>query len=242
MSRIIVAIPVIVGLIVGGCVIAPPPEPAQKAASTRFICDRSQTLLVSFMPREAIIEDAYGTRTRLQARPVASGFDYASNGVGLRGKGPELSWSRPGVPTPTCREEAWAMQQPQIQPPQTGASLAGSRWMLEAFTSSDDAVGRVVPPRVDRYTFEFKPDGALAMQLDCNRASATWSATSVSPADGSLSLKSGMMTRAMCPPGSLDAQIARDLQRIRSFTLRDGKLSLALEADAGIYTLVPWAE
>ncbi len=43
------------------------------------------------------------------------------------------------------------------------------------------------------------------------------------------------MTRAMCGPGAIDTRLARDMGWVRSFTIADGRLNLALEADAGIY-------
>lgn len=125
------------------------------------------------------------------------------------------------------------MQQPQIQPPVP--TLAGSKWRLVHFQSSDDAIGTKVPPSVERYTMEFMADGNVALQLDCNRAGSTWEAASSSARGGSLALKGGPMTRAMCQPGAMDTQIARDLSRVRSYTFDGNRLSLALEADAGIY-------
>ena len=50
------------------------------------------------------------------------------------------------------------------------------------------------------------------------------------------------MTRAMCQQGALDSRLARDLARIRSFTLKQDRLFLALEADAGIYEFKRSAE
>lgn len=111
--------------------------------------------------------------------------------------------------------------------------------MLVGFQSPDDAIGTVVPPRPDRYTLNFGADGKLAAQLDCNRAMGSWEATSPSATGGSLAIKGGAMTRAMCGPGAMDNRIAADLGRIRSYTLRDGRLYLALEADAGIYEFRP---
>jgi hypothetical protein len=47
------------------------------------------------------------------------------------------------------------------------------------------------------------------------------------------------MTRAMCPPGSLDERIAREAQFVRSYILRDGNLYLSLFADGGIQVWSP---
>jgi len=46
----------------------------------------------------------------------------------------------------------------------------------------------------------------------------------------------------MCGPGAIDSRLARDLGYVRSYTLLpDGRLSLALQADAGIYLWAPAA-
>lgn len=127
-------------------------------------------------------------------------------------------------------------QGPQIQP--TAPAIRGTQWTLVRFQSSDDAIGSVVPPNVARYTFDFQPDGTLVMQLDCNRARGRWQETSQSAGGGTLTLMGGPMTRAACPPGAIDTQIARDLARLRSYMIRDNHLFLALEADGGIYEFV----
>ena len=135
----------------------------------------------------------------------------------------------------SCREEKWAMSQPQIQPPAPPTELAGTKWQLVHFQSSDDAIGTKVPPAVERYVLEFMPDGNAALQLDCNRARSMWKAEPSSPTGGELTMAPGPMTRAACQPGAMDTQIARDLTNIRSYTFRGEFLGLALQADAGIY-------
>lgn len=128
---------------------------------------------------------------------------------------------------------ACAMTPQQAEP--TIAMLAGSKWQLVHFQSSDDAIGTKVPPSVERYNIEFLADGNAKLELDCNRARSQWKAVPSSSRGGSLALTSGPMTRAMCGPGAMDTQIARDLNRIRSYTVEGGRLNLALEADGGIY-------
>ena len=132
---------------------------------------------------------------------------------------------------------ATGTRQPQISEPVS--ILAGTSWRLVHFQSSDDAIGTIVPPNVQNYTLQFMNDGTLAMRLDCNRASSKWQARPSSAGGGSLSISPGTMTRAMCGPGAIDVRLAQDVARVRSYTLRDGRLSLALEADAGIYLWEP---
>jgi hypothetical protein len=43
----------------------------------------------------------------------------------------------------------------------------------------------------------------------------------------------------MCPPGSLDSRIARDMGYVRSYTMQGDMLSLSLMADGGIYVWKP---
>ncbi|HXV82180.1 MAG TPA: hypothetical protein VEG60_20090, partial [Candidatus Binatia bacterium] len=47
------------------------------------------------------------------------------------------------------------------------------------------------------------------------------------------------MTRAHCPPPSLDVRIAKDMEFVRSFIMKDGRLYLSLMADGGIYVWEP---
>ncbi len=41
-------------------------------------------------------------------------------------------------------------------------------------------------------------------------------------------------TRAMCPPGSLDQRLMRQLPYVRSYLFKEGKLFMSLMADGGI--------
>jgi heat shock protein HslJ len=130
---------------------------------------------------------------------------------------------------------------PAVSPPSSQATpassdLAGSRWRLEQFQSSDDAVGVLKPAPDAVYEMEFTSGDALSMHLDCNRAACRWSTQPTAPGRGTLALSAPAMTRAMCPPGSLDTRIARDAEHVRSYVLDGDRLSLSLEADGGIYT------
>ena len=123
--------------------------------------------------------------------------------------------------------------------PSGGAGgLADTRWRLEKFESSDDAQGVSQPADPSRYSLDFQPDGRLAMQLDCNRGTAQWTATPSEPGRGVLSISPGAMTRAMCPPGSWDTRIAQNLSQVQSYVIEGDRLHLALKLDSGIYTWV----
>lgn len=111
------------------------------------------------------------------------------------------------------------------------ATLGGVVWQWEQFQGSDDSL--VTPDAPSRYTIEFLPEAKLAVQADCNRARGSWSAR-----NQQLELTIGGMTRAMCAEGSLSNDFVEDLGYIRSHVFRDGKLHLALMADAGIMSFV----
>ena len=113
--------------------------------------------------------------------------------------------------------------------------LAGVTWKLVEFQSSDDAIGRVRPQTPDQYTMTLGTDGRAALKLNCNRGAGPWRAEPGDGRSGSFSLGPLAVTRAFCPQPSLDAQIARDAEYIRSYIRRDDRLFLSLMADGGIY-------
>lgn len=143
-----------------------------------------------------------------------------------------------------CRSAASQPAPPQVAtepvssaapPPALPADLAGTAWRLVRIQSMDDTV--TTPDDPAKYTFDFGADGRASLRLDCNRGSGKWE----SPGRGELRIGPLAMTRAMCPPGSLSDRVARDMGYVRSFTLKDGRLFLALMADGGIYELEPRA-
>lgn len=219
-----------------GSTLAQAPSPADTPRRVVFLCDRGQSITVSFDGATASLSNG-GQVARLDRQPVASGIYYKGDGHELRGDGPEIVWTGPDSVARNCRDQDWAMRQPQIQEPIMG--LAGTSWTLVHFQSSDDSIGKVVPPNLERYTLRFAADGSAALQLDCNRAMSRWEATPSSASGGALKMTPGAMTRAACGPGAMDTRIARDLASMRSYTLAGGRLAIALEADAGIYLWAP---
>ena len=119
-------------------------------------------------------------------------------------------------------------------------SLAGTSWRLVDFQSMDDAIETVRPEDPSLYTMQLNNDGSVNMRLNCNRARGTWSAEpSSAGTSGSFTFGPLAMTRALCPPPSLDEKIAAQSNFIRTYLLKDGKLHLSLMADGGIYTWEP---
>jgi heat shock protein HslJ len=119
-------------------------------------------------------------------------------------------------------------------------SLAGTEWQMVEFQSMDDAIGTIRPDDPTRYTMRLGADGSVSMQLNCNRATGDWSAEpSAEGTTGSFRFGSLAMTRALCPPPSMDERIARDADHVRGYLLEGGNLYLSLMADAGIYAWEP---
>jgi len=119
------------------------------------------------------------------------------------------------------------------------APLAGTHWRLVEFQSMDDAQGTTRPSEGSVYTMWLHGDGSVAMQLNCNRATGTWSATPGSDAaSGRFEFGPLAATRALCPPPSMDESIVAQSSYVRSYLLKDDRLYLSLMADGGIYV---WA-
>ena len=118
----------------------------------------------------------------------------------------------------------------------TGADgLAGTSWRLVEFRSPDDATGTLRPPPGREYTMTLGADGRVAMRLDCNNASGTWTHAPSGGDGGTLGFGPLAMTHAFCGEGALDTRIARDAEHVRTYLLRDGRLHVDLMADGGTY-------
>ena len=102
-------------------------------------------------------------------------------------------------------------------------------WRLVELQSSDDAIGTTRPSDPSKYEMTLGADGSVAMQLDCNRGVGQWQSNGPSEiAFGRLG-----MTMAMCPEGSLDTRIARQMEFVRTYVLQGDRLSLNMMADGG---------
>jgi heat shock protein HslJ len=125
-------------------------------------------------------------------------------------------------------------------PDDGGSALGGTSWRLVEFQSMDDAIGSVKPADPSLYTMSLNSDGTVALRLNCNRATGSWSAEPGSdPSSGRFQFGPLAATRALCPPPSLDERIVAHAEYVRSYLLKDGRLALSLMADGGIYLWEP---
>ncbi len=114
-------------------------------------------------------------------------------------------------------------------PHNAAAELGGTSWQLVKFQGSDDKT--LTPDDKAKYTIDFEADGQVSARIDCNRGRGTWKSSGPNRLEfGPLAL-----TRAMCPPGSLQDRIAKDWASVRSYTIKGGHLFLSLMAEGGTY-------
>jgi heat shock protein HslJ len=127
-----------------------------------------------------------------------------------------------------CPTGARAHEQPQS----ALSDLSGPTWQLVQFQSSD---GRTLSPADrNKYTIAFKADGSVAVRVDCNRGHGAWK----SAQHHQLEFSPLALTRMACPPAPLNDRLPKDWQNVRSYTMKDGHLFLAL-ADGGTYEFEP---
>jgi para-nitrobenzyl esterase len=132
-------------------------------------------------------------------------------------------------------------------PPAAGGSAAegsldGTHWRLVELVSKSDAIGSVRPQDPLKYHLTLAAGGTATARLDCNRGTGSWSVTPSGPAGGKLTFGPMAMTRAMCPPGSLDTRIARELTEVRTYERDGDRLVLYLPADRGDQVWVLWRD
>ena len=111
------------------------------------------------------------------------------------------------------------------------ALLTGTVWRWTGTVMSNDT--RITPDAPERYTLEFQPGGMVAVRADCNRGSGSYLLNG-----GALTFGPLAMTRAMCPPGSKDAEFVRGLGAASGQVFRGNELVLTLKVDSGSMTFV----
>ena len=97
----------------------------------------------------------------------------------------------------------------EVAPASPPAALAGRHWRLVELQSIDDSIGSP-PDDTASCTMKLGADGMVSVRSTAT-APRTWKAVpSEDGASGVLRVAPLAMTRAMCPPGSLDTRIARE--------------------------------
>lgn len=105
--------------------------------------------------------------------------------------------------------------------------LEGSEWQLAEIHTSGST--RTLTPALQaRHTLAFGPDGALALQLDCNRGRASWAAGKPRNGAGTITIGPVASTRMLCPEPSFGNQMA-SLAEARTYVLTADARELVIE-------------
>ena len=108
---------------------------------------------------------------------------------------------------------------------QLPAGLTGATW---EWVSVIDPMGQTAAADPTRYTITFNEDATANIIADCNSVMANY------VTDGSnLTIMPGATTLMACEPGSQDQLFLSSLSSATAYTVEDGELFIALDADAG---------
>lgn len=123
----------------------------------------------------------------------------------------------------TSRESASAESSPE---------LVGTVWQWDQTLMNNDDI--FVPDNSANYTIQFKPDGTVAIQADCNQAGGTYTL------DGSLiTIELGPSTMAACPEGSLADRFVAHLSGAAIHFFQGQNLFIDLKFDSGTMRFSP---
>jgi heat shock protein HslJ len=105
-------------------------------------------------------------------------------------------------------------------------ALVGLDWKWLGSRYSDDSSVRPADP--PRYVLRFAPNGRVEVRADCNRAGGHYRL-----AAPHLTVELTHSTLAACEPGSLETDFRKDLARIGTYLIRNGRLYVELSGDSG---------
>jgi hypothetical protein len=116
-------------------------------------------------------------------------------------------------------------------------SLTGTRWQLMEIQSSDVGAPPAMPSDPSRYTVQFASEGRAVFQIDCNRGQATWVVERVGDGHtGPLRFNGVAIGQSTCGPSPLGPRVAAALPQVRGYMIRNGRLYMSMDGDAGLLT------
>ena len=104
--------------------------------------------------------------------------------------------------------------------------IIGTVWKWQQTLYSNDTQAQ--PANSADYTLTLLQDGQLSIRADCNVGGGVYTLSGQR-----ISLEIRRMTRAACPPGSLDSPYIRDLHAAALYFTKDQSLYLDLKYDTG---------
>jgi len=127
----------------------------------------------------------------------------------------------------SCLADAWAGEARS----RNAQAIVGKTWHWEATITPTEEIHAGEP---ERYTILLGETGKLLARFDCNRGGGAYEIS-----DGKLAFGPLASTFMACPPDSRATVFMRDLQRVVSFFVQDGKLYLELSMDSGTMRFRP---
>jgi putative lipoprotein len=112
-------------------------------------------------------------------------------------------------------------------------ALTGVLWQWQG-NVANVGTPTLTPDHPENYTVTFLPEGRLAIQADCNRATGAWTVVGAG-----INLAVGGVTRRACPPGSHMQPFLDGLDAAVSHGIYGGNLALALAKGNGLMVLAP---
>jgi heat shock protein HslJ len=109
---------------------------------------------------------------------------------------------------------------------ESSPELVGTVWRWEQTLMNSGA--KLAPDNPNSYTVEFKPDGTVAIQADCNQVGGNYTLEG-----SSITIELGPSTLAACPEGSLGDPFIRHLGAVGAYFFQDADLFMDLLVDGG---------
>jgi para-nitrobenzyl esterase len=126
-------------------------------------------------------------------------------------------------------------------PPKAADSTATTAAAAQAITgnpwhwvATQTPVEWIVPDDPAKYTIQFNADGSTFLRADCNRGRGTYTTGE----GGAITVGPAAMTRAMCPPGSLDTKYLQQLDNVAHYFFRGDTLYIDQKIDSGTMRFV----
>lgn len=120
---------------------------------------------------------------------------------------------------------------PNVAPAAEAPALTGNPWH---WVATQTPVEWIVADDPAKYTVQFNADSSLFLRADCNRGRGSYATTD----DRSLTIGPAAITRAMCPPGSLDTKFLQQLNNAAGWFFRDDTLYVDQKMDSGTMRFV----
>ena len=108
---------------------------------------------------------------------------------------------------------------------------ARTRW---AWISTQTPAERIEVRAPERYTLSFVENARVEVRFDCNQGGGSYRLEGHRLSFGPL-----RSTRMACPPDSQDSLFIRDLDRVDSYFLENGRLFMELEMHGGTMIFAP---